>query len=55
MTKDSKKFAATGGWQFRAFAGGDSAKQVVQDPAKECFACHEPQKKTDYVYSVWRP
>jgi hypothetical protein len=55
MRKDTKTFSSTGGWEFLAFARGDANNQVVKDPGKECFACHATQKKSDYVYSAWRP
>ena len=25
----------------------------MTDPAKQCFACHEPKKDQDYVYSTY--
>jgi hypothetical protein len=53
MVKNAKKYAATGGWGFQAWAGGDSEKPVVTDAATQCFACHEPQKAHDYVYSTY--
>jgi cytochrome P460 len=55
MVKDAKKYAATGGWGFQAWARGDPEKPVVTDAAKQCFACHEPQKAHDYVYSTYLP
>jgi len=55
MVKDKKKYAATGGWGFQFFAGGDPNKPVVTDAAKQCFACHEPKKSQDYVYSTYIP
>jgi hypothetical protein len=55
MVKNAKKYAATGGWGFQAWAGGDSEKPVVTDAATQCFACHEPQKAHDYVYSTYLP
>jgi hypothetical protein len=55
MVKDAKKYAATGGWGFQAWAGGDPGKPVVTDAAKQCFACHEPQKAHDYVFSTYIP
>jgi hypothetical protein len=55
MEKDAKKYAATGGWGFQAWAGGDPKKPLVTDPAKQCFACHEPQKAHDYVFSTYIP
>jgi hypothetical protein len=55
MVKDKKKYAATGGWGWQAWAGGDAAKPVVKDAAKECFECHQARKDNDYVYSTYIP
>jgi len=55
MVKDANKYAATGGWGFQAWAGGDPGKPVVTDAANQCFACHVPQKAHDYVYSTYIP
>jgi len=55
MVKDAKKYAATGGWGFQFFAGGDPKKPVVTDAAKQCFECHVPKKDQDYVYSTYIP
>ncbi|GBD42213.1 hypothetical protein HRbin39_01602 [bacterium HR39] len=55
MVRDSARFAATGGWGYEAWAGGDPAKPVVGEKAAEaCHACHE-QAAPDYVFSEWRP
>jgi hypothetical protein len=55
MQRDAKKYAATGGWGFEGFAGGDRSKRAVGANAKTaCFDCHAPQKHTDYVFSTWR-
>jgi Cytochrome P460 len=55
MEKDSKRFAATGGWGFEGFAGGDPAKRAVGNKAAEaCFGCHMAQKNADYVFSTRR-
>ena len=55
MHKDAKKFAATGGGGFEGFGGGDEANRVVRDnAASACFACHEPKKDHDYVFSRLR-
>ena len=55
MHKDSAKFAATGGWGFEGFGGGDPANRVVgANAASACFACHEPQKDQDYTFSRLR-
>src|SRR5215813_6884076 len=55
MVKDAQKYAETGGWGFQFFAGGDANKPVVTDVVKQCFACHQPQKNQDYVYSTYIP
>jgi hypothetical protein len=55
MVKDAKKYAATGGWGFQLFIEGDAKKPFVTDAAKQCFECHTPQKKQDYVYSTYIP
>jgi hypothetical protein len=55
MHKDAKKYAATGGWGFEGFGGGDQIKRVVgPNAANACFACHAPQKGHDYVFSRLR-
>ena len=55
MVKNAKRYASTGGWGFQAFAKGDPQKPVVTDARQQCFGCHASQKKTDYVFSAWRP
>jgi hypothetical protein len=55
MVKDAKKYAATGGWGFQAWAGGDPAKPLVTDPAKQCFACHTQKKDQQFVFSTYLP
>lgn len=55
MHKDATKFAATGGWGFEGFGGGDPGSRVVGDnAASACFACHQPQKDQDYTFSRLR-
>jgi hypothetical protein len=55
MVKDPKKYASTGGWGFQLWEGGDPKKPLVTDAAKQCFACHQPKKDQDYVYSTYIP
>ena len=55
MIKDSRRYASTGGWGFQFWAEGDAKKPQVTDAAKQCFACHEPKKDQDYVYSTYLP
>jgi cytochrome P460 len=52
MVKDSKKYAATGGWGYAEFIAGKSADEVV---LKTCFPCHEPYKAQDYVFTHYAP
>lgn len=55
MRKDATKYAATGGWGYEGFAGGDRSKRAVgADAATACHACHQAQKATDYVFSTPR-
>jgi hypothetical protein len=55
MHKDAGKFAATGGWGFEGFGGGDPTNRVVGDNAgSACFDCHQPQKAQDYTFSRLR-
>lgn len=52
MHKDAKRFAATGGWGFEGFKGGNPAERAVgKDAASACFACHTSQQGRDYVFS----
>ena len=52
MVKDSKKYAATGGWGFAQFKDGKPASEAVH---KTCFACHEPVKARDFVFTRYAP
>lgn len=55
MHKDAMKFAATGGWGFEGFGGGDRTNRVVgENAASACFGCHAPQKDQDYTFSTLR-
>jgi hypothetical protein len=52
MVKDSKKYAATGGWGFAQFEDGKPADEVL---LKTCFPCHEPVKSRDFVFTRYAP
>ena len=43
MAKDSKKYAATGGWGFGRFINGKPVDEAVHNI---CFSCHETVKAT---------
>jgi hypothetical protein len=52
MVKDSKKYAATGGWGFARWLGTEQ-KPYGKDAnfVQECFACHTPVKSNDWVFT----
>ena len=53
MVKDSKMYAATGGWGFAQFnKDGKPADEAVH---KTCFPCHEPAKAHDFVFTRYVP
>jgi hypothetical protein len=56
MRRDTRKYAATGGWGFEGFAGDSHTDRVVgANAATACFACHQSQQKNGYVFSRYRP
>lgn len=55
MVKDSAAHAATGGWGFEGWAGGDPGRAVVGAAAAEaCYACHTAVENTGFVFSSLR-
>ena len=52
MVKDSKKYAATGGWGFGDFKDGRPGDEALH---KACFGCHVPAKAHDYVFAHYAP
>jgi len=52
MVKDSRKYAATGGWGFAQFKDGKPADEAL---LKTCFPCHEPVKARDFVFTQYAP
>ena len=53
MVKDSKKYAATGGWGFGHF--NNDAKPVDDAFMKTCFPCHQKIKERDLVFTRYAP
>jgi len=52
MIKDAVKYRETGGWGFARWKG------INQEPygkdasfVQECFSCHQPVRKNDYVFT----
>jgi hypothetical protein len=52
MVKDSKEYAATGGWGFAQFKDGKPDATAL---LKTCFPCHEPVKARDFVFTQYAP
>ena len=52
MVKDSKKYAATGGWGFGHFQDGKSGDAAFM---KTCFPCHEKTSGSDLVFTRYAP
>jgi hypothetical protein len=53
MVKDSKKYAATGGWGFGHF--NEDGKTVDAAFMKTCFPCHQKMKERDLVFTRYAP
>jgi len=52
MVKDSKKYAATGGWGFGDFKGGKPGDRALHET---CFPCHAPANARDFVFAHYAP
>jgi hypothetical protein len=52
MVKDSKKYAATGGWGFAHFQDGKPADESFMKP---CFPCHNQAKDRDLIFTRYAP
>ena len=49
MVKDSKKYAATGGWGYAQF--DKDGKPGSESDMKKCFPCHQAIKARDFVFT----
>jgi hypothetical protein len=54
MAKNAKAYPATGGWGFEAFKADTRDERIVTDAKTQCFACHQGQEKTGFVFSSYR-
>jgi len=54
MTKDSKKFAATGGWGYARFVKTGDGYKAWGGDANECYACHTAVVDKDYLFSTYQ-
>jgi Cytochrome P460 len=52
MVKDSKKYAATGGWGFADFKDGKPGSEALH---QTCWPCHQPAKDRDFVFAHYAP
>lgn len=52
MFKDSKKYAATGGWGYAQFSETDG-KPASEDMLRSCYPCHEAIKSRDFVFTQY--
>jgi hypothetical protein len=52
MVKDSKKYAPTGGWGYADFTNGKPGNDALH---KTCYACHEPVKDRDFIFTRYAP
>ena len=53
MVKDSKKYAATGGWGYSSF--DQDLKPTDEDTMKKCFPCHQAIKDRDFIFTRYAP
>jgi hypothetical protein len=53
MIKDSKKYAATGGWGFAQF--DKDGKPADESALTTCFPCHQNLKGRDLVFTHYAP
>ena len=53
MVKDSKKYAATGGWGYSSF--DKDGKRTDEAAMKTCFPCHQAVKERDFIFTRYAP
>jgi len=53
MVKDSKKYAATGGWGYSSF--DQNGKPSDEAAMKKCFPCHQAIKDRDFIFTRYTP
>jgi hypothetical protein len=51
MFKDSRKYAATGGWSYAQFGEADGKPVVDQAKLAACYTCHQPAAAHDFVFT----
>src|ERR1043165_10141476 len=53
MVKNSKKYAATGGWGYSSF--DKDGKPTDDAGMKSCFPCHQKITDRDFIFSKYTP
>jgi hypothetical protein len=53
MVKDSKKYAATGGWEYSQF--DKDHKPGLDSDMNACFPCHQNIKERDFIFTRYTP
>src|SRR5262245_25742521 len=53
MVKDSKKYAATGGWGYSSF--DKDGKPSPASSMKACFPCHQAVNGRDFIFTRYTP
>ena len=53
MVKDSKKYAATGGWGYSSF--DKDGKPSPESGMKTCFPCHQAVSARDFIFTRYAP
>lgn len=54
MEKDTKKYAATGGWGYSNF-GKDLKPLTDEKIMYSCFSCHKAVEARDYIFTKYAP
>ena len=53
MEKDSKKYAATGGWGYSSF--DNNGKPTPTASMQSCYPCHQLIKSRDFIFTRYAP
>jgi len=53
MVKDSKKYAATGGWGYSSF--DQDLKPSPESAMTSCFPCHQAIQDRDFIFTRYAP
>lgn len=53
MEKDSKKYAATGGWGYSSF--DNNGKPTGTASMQSCYPCHQLIKSRDFIFTKYAP